>query len=124
MPNAIRSFSVFASLTLAALAGIVPSASAKTRSFQVFAELVGKTKFWVPHTLVVNEGDTVHIEAINNIPGPVVEHGFMIEAFNVKELVGREKKVIEFKADREGIFEIRCHLHHPVHVGGQLVVLD
>jgi hypothetical protein len=34
-----------------------------------------------------------------------------------------KSEIIEFKADKAGIFPIICHLH-PAHVGTQLVVLE
>jgi nitrosocyanin len=47
-----------------------------------------------------------------------------IEAFGIQEVVNEGQPVtIEFKADKAGIFAIKCHLH-PAHVGTQLVVLE
>lgn len=37
-------------------------------------------------------------------------------------MIGAEEQVIEFTADKEGIFPMHCQLH-PGHVGGQLVVM-
>ena len=54
------------------------------------------------------------------------EHGYEIEAFGVKEVVGANKsKTVSFKATKAGIFPIKCQLHKPEnHYAGQLVVLE
>jgi nitrosocyanin len=81
------------------------------------------TKLWVPGTIVVHKGDHVKLNLINKIPSDPPNHGFAIDAFNVKEVVNRgEPKSVEFVADKVGVFPIYCQLH-PAHVGGQLVVL-
>ena len=78
-------------------------------------------KIWEPASVVAKKGDTVTLKLINRHAD---EHGYEIAAFNVKEVVdGNKTKDVSFKADRSGIFPIKCHLH-PAHVVGQLVVLD
>ena len=78
-------------------------------------------KQWLPGTLIVKKGDDVEITLINNVPSG--EHGFFIPDFKVTKVVGRNKKeVVTFKADKDGLFNMKCHLH-PAHVGGQLLVL-
>jgi len=78
-------------------------------------------KQWLPGTIVVKKGDEVELTLINNAPSGV--HGFFIPAFDVRKDVQKGKKeVLTFKADKDGIFPMKCHLH-PAHVGGQLVVL-
>jgi len=82
------------------------------------------TKIWVPGPVVVKKGDIVRIKAINNVKSDPPVHGIAIEAYGIQALVNVGKpEIIEFKADKAGIFPISCHLHPP-HVGTQLVVLE
>jgi nitrosocyanin len=82
------------------------------------------TKIWIPGPVVVKKGDTVKIRAINNVQSDPPVHGFAIEAYGIQTVVNVGKPdIIEFKADKAGIFPIICHLH-PTHVGTQLVVLE
>jgi nitrosocyanin len=82
------------------------------------------TKIWVPGSVAVKKGDTVKIRAINNVQSDPPVHGFAIEAYGIQTVVNVGKPdIIEFKADKAGIFPIICHLH-PTHVGTQLVVLE
>jgi nitrosocyanin len=81
-------------------------------------------KVWVPGPVVVQKGDTVRIQALNNVKSDPPVHGLAIEAYGIQALVHMGKpEIIEFKADKAGIFPIICHLHPP-HVGTQLVVLE
>lgn len=78
-------------------------------------------KQWLPGTIIAKKGDTVELTLINNVPSGV--HGFFIPAFDVRKDVKKGvKEVVSFKADKEGLFEMKCHLH-PAHVGGQLLVV-
>jgi nitrosocyanin len=78
-------------------------------------------KQWLPGTIMAKKGDDIEITLINNAPSGV--HGFIIPAFNVrKEILKGKKQVVKFKADKEGLFEMKCHLH-PTHVGGQILIL-
>lgn len=78
-------------------------------------------KIWEPASVVAKKGDTLKLKLINRHAD---EHGYEIAAFGVKEVVpGNQSKDISFKADKAGIYPIKCHLH-PAHVVGQLVVLD
>ena len=82
------------------------------------------TKVWVPGPLVVKKGQTVKLKAINNVKSDPPVHGLAIDAYGIQALVNVGKpEIIEFKADKAGIFPIICHLHPP-HVGTQLVVLE
>lgn len=77
-------------------------------------------KIWTPESIAAKRGDTVTLTLINKLDA---EHGFEIEAVKVKEVVGAQKTTtVKFKADKAGIFPIKCQLHPP-HVAGQLVVL-
>jgi nitrosocyanin len=78
-------------------------------------------KIWEPASVVAKKGDTVALKLINRHAD---EHGYEIAAFNVKEVVdGNKSKDVSFKADKAGIFPIKCQLH-PAHVVGQLIVLE
>lgn len=78
-------------------------------------------KQWLPGTIIVKKGDDVTLTLINNVPSGV--HGFFIPDFNIrKEVKKGVKEVVTFKADKDGLFAMKCHMH-PAHVGGQLLVL-
>jgi nitrosocyanin len=101
----------------------VVHAQSTTEVILVNIEFEG-TKVWGPGPLVVKRGDTVQIKAINNVKSEPPVHGLAIDAYGIQALVNVGKpEVIEFKADKAGIFPIICHLHPP-HVGTQLVVLE
>lgn len=79
-------------------------------------------KQWLPGTVMVKKGDDVEITLINNVPSG--DHGFFLPDFKVRELVSKgKKKVVKFKAEKAGLYEMKCHMH-PTHVGGQLLVLE
>ena len=97
--------------------------SAEERSFTVANIEYQGTKAFIPSTIVVNQGDRVKVKVLNNVPGDPNQHGFAIPDFKIEKVVTRgEAQEIEFTADREGLFPIKCHLH-PAHLGGQLLVL-
>jgi nitrosocyanin len=78
-------------------------------------------KQWLPGTIVVKKGDDVELTLINNVPSG--DHGFFIPDFKITKVVKKGKKeVVTFKAHKDGIFPMKCHMH-PAHIGGQLVVL-
>ena len=78
-------------------------------------------KIWEPASVVARKGDSVALKLINRHAD---EHGYEIAAYGIKEVVpGNGTKDVSFKADKAGIFPIKCHLH-PAHVVGQLLVLD
>ena len=114
------------SLSLLALAvglgASLKNALAEVREFRVFAVEIGGTKFWLPSTLVVKQKDTVRVRLLSKVPAPGQSHGYSIPAYKVAVLADDQKEtIVEFEADKVGIFEIGCHLH-PAHVGGQLIV--
>lgn len=77
-------------------------------------------KIWTPESIFAKRGDTVTLTLINKLDA---EHGFEIDAFKIKEVVDAQKTAtVKFKADKTGIFPIKCQLHPP-HVAGQLVIL-
>lgn len=97
------------------------SALAEKRSITLVNYETDGVKQWLPGTIIVKKGDDVEITLINNVPSGV--HGFFIPDFNVRKDVKKGvKEVLTFKADKEGLFSMKCHLH-PAHVGGQLLVM-
>ncbi len=84
-------------------------------------ETEGGVKQWLPGTIIAKKGETVELKLINNVPSGI--HGFFIPAFNVrKEVKKGTPETVSFVADKDGLFDLKCHLH-PAHVGGQLLVL-
>src|SRR5713101_9118932 len=99
----------------------LPVAAGEVMLTVVNIETPQGVKIWEPASVVAKKGDTVALKLINRHAD---EHGYEIAAFNVKEVVdGNKTKDVSFKADKSGIFPIKCHLH-PAHVVGQLVILD
>ena len=97
-----------------------PAAAAK--EFTLAAVIIDDAKFWLPSTIVVEEGDHVKLTLKNMAPGAVAEHGFAIPAYNITEVVERGKpRTVEFTADKAGVFPFICQLH-PAHIGGQIIV--
>ena len=114
-----------ASLSLLALAFLLLAgpAPAAEMSFTIANVDYEGTKAFLPSTLVVRKGDTVKLRILNNIPGDPNQHGFTIPDFGIEKVVTRgEPQEIEFVADKDGLFPIKCHLH-AAHLGGQLLVL-
>jgi len=115
---------ILALTSIAAAAPETAHADPTTRKFTVVNIDYEGSKIWVPATLVVEQGDTVQIKLINNVPTDPNQHGFSIPAFNVNAVVTRgTPETVEFVANKEGVHDIACHLH-PAHVAGQLIVLD
>ena len=97
------------------------SALAAKRTITLVNYETDGVKQWLPGTIIVKKGDEVEITLINNVPSGV--HGFFIPDFDVrKEVKKGVKEVVKFKAEKDGLFDMKCHLH-PAHVGGQLLVL-
>lgn len=94
---------------------------AGTREFTVVnIETSQAVKIWEPTTLVVKKGDTVKIKLINKAEQ---EHGYRIADFKIEKVVqSGQAEMVEFTADKDGVFLIDCQLH-PAHVQGQLLVL-
>ncbi len=80
-------------------------------------------QIWVPSSIFAKKGDTVTLILANNLRE---EHGYEIEAFGVKEVIGNHQtKTVSFKATKAGVFPIKCQLHKAEnHYAGQLVVLE
>lgn len=97
------------------------SALAEKRSITIVNYEFEGVKQWLPGTIIAKKGDEVELTLINNVPSG--DHGFFIPAYKVTKVVSKGKKeVVKFTADKEGLFEMKCHLH-PAHVGGQLLVM-
>ena len=78
-------------------------------------------KIWEPSSVVAKKGDSVMLKLINRHTD---EHGYEIAAYGIKEVVqANQSKDVSFKADKAGVYPIKCHLH-PAHVVGQLLVLE
>ncbi len=93
-----------------------------TKAFTVVSVEVDDTKFWLPSTITVDQGDKVKLTLKNQVPGASNQHGFTIPGYNITEVVTRgTPKTITFVADKTGVFPYSCQLH-AAHVGGQLVV--
>lgn len=114
--------------TVAFAADAPPTAAAApeeagVKSFTLVSVEVDDTKFWLPSSVVVDQGDKVKLTLKNQVPGASNQHGFAIPAYNITEVVTRgTPKTITFTADKAGTFPFSCQLH-PAHVGGQLIVM-
>ncbi|HXH74984.1 MAG TPA: cupredoxin domain-containing protein [Bacteriovoracaceae bacterium] len=96
-------------------------AFAEKRSITLVNYETNGVKQWLPGTIMAKKGDEVEITLINNVPSGI--HGFNIPDFKIqKEVKKGAKEVVTFTADKEGLFNMKCHLH-PAHVGGQLLIL-
>ena len=101
------------------------SSSPQERHFHLMNLEYNGAKIWLPGTLVVHKGDTVHIDLTNKIKGgDEAAHGFEVVGYSEPVVLqSEESKMISFVADKAGIFDIKCQLHAG-HIGGQLIVLD
>jgi nitrosocyanin len=114
----------FAAAVVRAQAPAKPAA-APVREFKTVNIEVKGNKIWTPSFFVVKKGDKVKITLINTAPSGV--HAFAIDGYPVDVQVnnaeGDNTKVVQFTADKAGIFRIFCSMHAG-HVGGQLLVLE
>ncbi len=101
-----------------------PAAAAPVREFKTVNIEVKGEKIWTPSFFVVKKGDKVKITLVN---AASAIHAFAIDGYPVNVQVNNAEKdhtkVVEFTADKAGIFRIYCSMH-PGHVGGQLLVLE
>ena len=99
-------------------------AAAPAREFKSVNIEVKGNKIWTPSFFVVKKGDKVKITLINTASAV---HAFAIDGYPVDVQVnnaeGDNSKVVEFTADKAGLFKTYCQLH-PAHVTGQLLVLE
>ncbi|MBI2787605.1 MAG: cupredoxin domain-containing protein [Elusimicrobia bacterium] len=120
----LASFAVAAAVAAYAVETKAPSAP--LREFKSVNIEVKGNKIWTPGVFIVKKGDRVKITLVNTAPSGV--HAFAIEGIpgseaSVDNKEGANTKVVEFTADKAGIFRVFCPLHIP-HVGGQLLVLE
>ena len=101
------------------------AAAAPVREFKTVNIEVKGNKIWTPSFFVVKKGDKVKITLVNTAASGV--HAFSIYGYpddvQVNNAEGDNSKVVEFTADKAGIFRIFCSMHAG-HVGGQLLVLE
>ena len=94
------------------------------REFKTVNIEVKGNKIWTPSTFIVKKGDHVKITLIN---AASAIHAFAIDGYDVNVQVNfadkDNTKVVEFTADKAGIFRVYCSMHAG-HVGGQLLVLE
>ena len=126
---------LFASVALAAAvaayavetkAPVAPAAPFAGREFKSVNIEVKGNKIWTPSTFIVKKGEKVRITLINTAPSGI--HAFEIDGYpstkaSVNNVDGDNSKVVEFTADKAGLFRVFCPLHAG-HVGGQLLVLE
>jgi nitrous oxide reductase len=75
---------------------------------------------FMPSQIIVNEGDEVTLEYIG-ING--AEHPGLIEGYDVEFTVKRgQVTLVSFAADKPGVFQILCPVHHPS-MRGELIAL-
>ena len=73
-----------------------------------------------PVKLSAHKGHKVQITVTNTAKDK--QHGFSIDAFNVKEVVDQGKTTtVKFKATQAGTFKVYCQLH-PTHQQAELTV--
>lgn len=96
---------------------------AAPREFSAAAVEYKGTKLWLPGSFIVKAGERVRITLVNNTG--TGKHGWAVPDLGVMTEVADDGKpvAVEFKADKAGLFPIRCQLH-PKHIGGQLLVLE
>ena len=118
-----RALALSAILAAVLAARTVRSQGEAVRQFSVANIEYKGSKMWIPGTLVAKAGETVKIKLVNNTPSG--KHGYAIDAFGVKAEVAADGQpaLVEFKADKPGLYPIYCQLH-PAHIGGQLLVLE
>lgn len=120
----LAAFAVAAAVAAYAVETKAPSGP--LREFKSVNIEVKGNKIWTPGVFIVKKGDRVKITLVNTAPSGV--HAFAIEGIpgseaSVDNKEGANTKVVEFTADKAGIFRVFCPIHAP-HVGGQLLVLE
>jgi nitrosocyanin len=115
---------ILAAGSFAARAQTEAKAAAPVREFKSVNIETKGNKIWTPSTFIVKKGDHVKITLVNAASGI---HAFAIEGYDVNVQVHFDEKdntkVVEFDANKPGLFRIYCSMH-PGHVGGQLLVLE
>lgn len=125
----MRNFIVASLVAVAAAAAYAvdtKAPAAPVREFKSVNIEVKGNKIWTPAVFIVKKGDKVKITLVNTAPSGV--HAFAIDGYAGTEVSldskpGANTKVVEFAADKAGLFRVYCPMHAP-HVGGQLLVLE
>src|SRR5690349_11267278 len=87
-------------------------AAAPVREFKTVNIEVKGQKIWTPAVYIVKKGDRVKITLVNTAPSGV--HAFAIEGYDeatkatVDNKEGANTKVVEFTADKAGLFRVYC----------------
>jgi plastocyanin len=118
------------------VSGLVPAmVDPQTREFYLFSEVdenIDEDRLGIPPDkfslgeITVNKGDRVVIHFYNLEPEETQErHTFsMFEAYQMHyDINAGEDRIIEFVADKSGIFQYQCVYHMPT-MAGNLVVLS
>lgn len=126
MRNLLLAAFAFAAVIAGTFAAGAATPAGPLREFKSVNIEVKGNKIWTPGVFIVKKGDRVKITLVNTAPSGV--HAFSIEGYpdsaaSVDNKEGANTKVVEFTADKAGIFRVFCPLHAP-HVGGQLLVLE
>jgi FtsP/CotA-like multicopper oxidase with cupredoxin domain len=103
----VAAFAVAAAV--AAYAVETKSSSSPLREFKSVNIEVKGNKIWTPAVFIVKKGDRVKITLVNTAPSGV--HAFSIEGYpdsvaSVDNKEGANTKVVEFTADKAGIFRV------------------
>lgn len=107
MRRLIRSSSVLALLTVAALAAFGQDSAPATRRASAGGEIkvTAKKYEFSPNVIRVKQGD--HVKLV--VTALDRDHGFKLEAFDIDQRLKKgEPTTIEFTADRAGTFPFQC----------------
>ena len=109
-----------AALALAAATTLAGCSDEKTEHLKADDGPVESGNAITPVKLTAKEGNKVEIKITNTAKDK--EHGFSIDAFNVKETIGQGKTTtVKFKADKAGTYKVYCQIH-PTHKTAELVI--
>ena len=106
-------------LSVLTAGGLQISSADSPKEFTLIAMVEGNAKIWSPASLTLSKGHAVKLLLKNATDA---EHGFSIDALNVKEVIpAGGSREITVKADAAGALPYYCQLHK-AHVGGQLLI--
>jgi nitrosocyanin len=89
------------------------------RVIHVVTESINEKTRYSPAVFIVKKGEKVRFKIYN---ATEKVHGFSIDAFNIKGTLEPKDNIIEFTANKEGLFEVYCQFH-PAHLTAQLLVV-
>jgi plastocyanin len=108
-----------AAVALAAM-GMLAGCGGKTDHLSVDDGPLATGNGITPVKLAATKGHKVEIKVTNTAKDK--QHGFSIDAFNIKETVDQGKTTtVKFKADKAGTYRVYCQLH-PAHGASELTV--